>query len=136
MPLSVKIHITKDVISRSLHCDANNDFHSMGKNCAIAIALREIFPEAHVTCFFIFPFGMDNNETKDLKIALPLVAQQFVKLFDGFHLVPNLRLLLPEFEFDIEVADKIIDNINIDDIKELASNGKRKPASHTSVISN
>ena len=119
MSLSLQIHITKEVISQSLHCDADNDFYKMGKNCAIALALREFFPEAHVTNFFIFPFGMDNGKTKNLKIPLPLVAQQFVKLFDGFHLVPKLRLLLPVFDFTIEIADEIIDAINIDDIKEL-----------------
>jgi hypothetical protein len=131
--LSLHIHITKEIIFQSLHCDADNDFYRMGKNCAIALALREFFPEAHVTSLFIFPFGMDDKKTKDLKIPLPLVAQQFVKLFDGFHLVPNLRLLLPEFDFIIELADEIIDAINIDDIKEVVSNsnGSLQLSRHT-----
>jgi hypothetical protein len=132
LSLSLQIHITKEIIFQSLHCDADNESYKIEKNCAIALALREFFPEAHVTNFFIFPFGMDNITTKYLKIPLPLVAQQFVKLFDGFRLVPNLRLLLPEFDFTIELADEIIDAINIDDIKEVVSNsnGSLQLSSH------
>lgn len=98
----------------------------MGKKCAVAIALQDIFPEAHVTSYYIFPFGLETQSSKDLKISLPLVAQQFVKLFDGFHLVPNLRLLLPEFEFTIEVPDAVINAINIDEIREVIENTNRQ----------
>ena len=100
----------------------------MGKNCAVAIALRQIFPDAHVSSSLIFPFGTD-TAAKDLKISLPVVAQQFIKLFDGFHLVPNVRLLLPAFEFDIEVPDDVIDAINIDDITALLTTNSQQPVS-------
>ena len=50
---------------------------------------------------------------------MPPVAQQFIKLFDGFRFTPKLRLLLPEFDFTIDVPDEVIEQINIDDVREL-----------------
>ena len=50
---------------------------------------------------------------------MPPVAQQFIKLFDGFRFTPRLRLLLPEFDFTIDVPDEVIEQINIDDVREL-----------------
>ena len=50
---------------------------------------------------------------------MPPVAQQFIKLLDGFRFTPRLRLLLPEFDFTIDVPDEVIEQINIDDVREL-----------------
>ena len=119
MSLQFKIKITKEIIYQSKNCSVESDVNEMGKNCAIAFALHDIFPEVYVTNFYIFPFGNDNNKGKNLKIELPVIAQQFIKLFDGFCLTPNLRLLLPEFEFTIDVPEKVVNAINIDEIKEL-----------------
>ena len=125
MSIQFEIKITKDIIGQTKHCGAGNDSHEMGRNCAIAFALQDIFPEVHVTNFFIFPFGIDNNEDTGLKIPLPLIAQQFIKLFDGFRVTPNLRMLLPEFEFTIDIPAEVINAINIDEIKELISNSEK-----------
>jgi len=122
MSIQFKISITKDIIDQAKHCGTENDTYQMGRNCAIALALKDIFPEVYVTNYFIFPFGIENNEEK---IALPVIAQQFIKLFDGFRLTPNLRLLLPEFEFAIDIPAEVIDAVNIDEIKELISNRKK-----------
>ena len=64
-------------------------------------------------------------------MSLPLIAQQFIKLFDGFYLTPNLRLLLPEFEFTIDVPNEVINAINIDEIKELISSSGKVSAQKT-----
>ena len=93
--------------------------HEIGNNCAIAFALMDIFPNVYVTNYCIFPFGIECEKEQNLKISLPIVAQQFIKLFDGFRVAPKLRLLLPEFEFTIEVEDEVIEQINIDEVKEL-----------------
>ncbi|HEU5166218.1 MAG TPA: hypothetical protein VFU29_11790 [Chitinophagaceae bacterium] len=50
---------------------------------------------------------------------MPVIAKQFIKLFDGFRFTPRLRLMLPAFEFTIDIADEVIEQINIDDVKEL-----------------
>jgi hypothetical protein len=119
MPLQFKIKITRHIIEQCKNCGATNDQFEIGRNCAVALALQDIFPEVYVTNYYIFPFGIADEKRADIKIMLPVIAQQFIKLFDGFYLMPNLRLLLPEFEFAIDVPDEVIDEINIDEIKEL-----------------
>ncbi len=119
MPVQFKIRITRDIIEQCKNCGSGNDQSEIGRNCAIALALQDIFPDVYVTNYYIFPFGISDVKRMDVKIVLPVIAQQFIKLFDGFCLMPNLRLLLPEFEFAIDVSDEVIDEVNIDEIKEL-----------------
>ena len=119
MPVQFKIAITKEIIAHCKNCGTGNNAHRVENNCAIAFALAGIFPKVHVANLFIFPFGIDRNKDNDIKIPMPLIAQQFIKLFDGFRLTPRLRLLLPEFEFTMEVPDDVIEQINIDDVREL-----------------
>ena len=124
MSVQYSIAITKDIIQRSKNCGADNDVDKIGTGCAIAVALQDIFPRVYVNNFYIFPFGIGNDEVKDLKITLPVIAQQFIKLFDGFSFAPRLRLMLPEFEFTIDLPDEIINVIDIDEVKGWCS-GKR-----------
>lgn len=119
MPAQFRIRITKDIIEQCKNCGTGSDQSAIPRNCAIAFALQDIFPEVYVTNFYVFPFGINDANRKDVKILLPEIAQQFIKLFDGFYLMPNLRPLLPEFEFEIDIPDEVIDAINIDEIKEI-----------------
>ena len=121
MPTPFKIAITKEIIAHSKNCGTGNDTQRVENNCAIAVALTTIFPQVHVTNLCIFPFGIDGD--KEIKIPLPLIAQQFIKLFDGFRLTPKLRLLLPAFEFTIDIPDEVIEQINIDEVRELIEAG-------------
>src|SRR5687768_17602862 len=100
MPTQFKIAITKEIIAHCKNCGTGHETR-IENNCAIAFALADIFPKVYVTNFQIFPFGIAGDKEKDLKIPMPLIAQQFIKLFDGFRFSPKLRLLLPEFEFII-----------------------------------
>ena len=126
MAFQLKISITKEVIEQCKNCGNGNEKHEVGKNCAVAFALIDIFPDVYVTNYYIFPFGSEYEKEQVLKIPLPIVAQQFIKLFDGFSLTPKLRLLLPEFEFTIDVPDEVIEQINIDEVRELIEGDKRK----------
>ncbi len=119
MPIQFKIAITKEIISQCKNCGTGNDARPVENNCAIAVALADIFPKVYVTDLYIFPFGVDGGKEKDIKIPMPVIAQQFVKLFDGFRFTPRLRLMLPEFEFTIDIPDEVIEQINIDDVREL-----------------
>jgi hypothetical protein len=117
MPTQFKIVITKEIIAQCKDCGTGDRACLVENNCAIAFALAAIFPKVYVTNRCIFPFGIDGE--KDLNIPIPLIAQQFIKLFDGFRLTPRLRLMLPEFEFTIDIPDEVIEQINIDDVREL-----------------
>jgi hypothetical protein len=119
MPTQLKIGITKQIIEQCKHCGNENGKQVIGENCAVAIALTDIFPNVYVTGDHILPFGIDYENQQDIKITLPVIARQFIKLFDGFCLTPKLRLLLPEFEFTIDIPDEVVEQINIDDVKKL-----------------
>ena len=119
MPFQLKISIVKEIIEQCKNCGNENEEHEIGKNCAVAVALIDIFPNVYVTNYYISPFGIDHEKEHILRIPLPIVAQQFIKLFDAFRLTPKLRLLLPEFEFTIDVHDEVIEQINIDEVREL-----------------
>ena len=123
MPTQLRIAITKEIIEQCKNCGNDNEAHKIGKNCAVAFALIDIFPNVYVTGYCIFPFGIEYEKEQGLRIPLPVIAQQFIKLFDGFYLTPKLRLLLPEFEFTIDVPDEVIEQINIDEVKELIEEG-------------
>lgn len=127
MPTQIKIAITKEIIAHCKYCGSDNRTDGIGNNCAIAYALIDIFPNIYVTGYCIYPFGIDFEKEKDLKIPIPVIAQQFIKLFDGFCLTPKLRLLLPEFEFTIDIPDEVIEQINIDEVRELIA-GREKNA--------
>ena len=126
MPVQFKIAITKEIIAHCKNCGTGNEVHRIENTCAIAFALAEIFPKVHVSNVFIFPFGTNGSKENDIKIPMPPVAQQFIKLFDGFYLMPDLRPLLPEFEFTIDIPDKVIDRVNIDEMKELINSSKHR----------
>ena len=89
MPAQFKIAITKEIIAHCKNCGTGNEAHRIENNCAIAFALADIFPKVHVTNLCIFPFGIDGDKENDIKIPMPLIAQQFIKLFDGFRLPPG-----------------------------------------------
>jgi hypothetical protein len=126
MPVTFKIAITKEIIAHCKNCGTGNESHRVENNCAIAFALANIFPKVYVTNHYIFPFGIDETKEQEIIMPLPLVAQQFIKLFDGFRLTPKLRLLLPAFEFTIDIPDEAIEQINIDVVKELIEAGRNE----------
>ena len=126
MPVPFKIVVTKEILAHCKNCGTGNEAHRVENNCAVAFALANIFPKVHVTNHCIFPFGIDGGKEKEIKIPLPLIAQQFIKLFDGFRLTPKLRLLLPAFEFIIEIPDEAIEPINIDEVRELVEVGSKE----------
>ena len=126
MSSQLKIEITKKILKQCKNCGSGNEEQEIGRNCAVAIALADVFPKVYVTNHYIFPFGIEQEKEQALKIPLPIIAQQFIKLFDGFYLTPKLRLLLPEFEFTIDVNDEVIEQINIDEVRALIEEDKNK----------
>src|SRR5258705_2559950 len=118
MPIQFKIAITKEIIAQSKNCGTGNDGRRIENNCAIAVTLADIFPKVYVADTYIFPFGIDGDKEKDIKTPMPVIAQQFIKLFDGFRFTPRLRLMLPEFEFTINLSDEVIEQINIDALRQ------------------
>jgi hypothetical protein len=119
MPVSFKIKVTTEILELSKRC-GEEEIEIIGENCAITLALKDIFSEVVVTGDYIHPFGIDDCVRWDeLKIPLPKIAQDFIKVFDSLAAIPNQQLRLPEFEFEISIPDEIISEINIDEVTVL-----------------
>jgi hypothetical protein len=120
MPVQFKIKVTKDILELSKECGVHEDAATIGKNCAIALTLKDLFPNVFVSGDDIFPFGKeDKNPSHNITIPMPKIARDFVKVFDSLSAIHNLRLRLPEFEFAIDIPDEIISEIDIEEVTTL-----------------
>jgi len=116
MPVPFKIHVTKQIIAQCKEVGVLDDVDIIGDICPIAVAIKNLFPNVHVSNEHIFPFGMDTKS----KIPLPKKAQEFINEFDSLSISTDLRLLIPELEFEIAIPDEVIEKISIaKDITEL-----------------
>ena len=106
---TVQINITKEVLEKTANCDEGR-----AANCAVAYVVRKLIPCAQVSSCLIYI----NNDPIDYRsIPLPKKATAFIKLFD--RLLPNERLLITPFSFNIKISDKILELlVPINEIKE------------------
>jgi hypothetical protein len=118
MPTSFTISVTKQILARAKCCGQEKN-KAIGDNCAIAIALQDLFPNVFVSGNHIHPFGFGKEEISEMAISLPAIARDFIKVFDSLVAMPRVRLLLPEFEFVILIPDRLLEEINIDDIQKM-----------------
>ena len=108
--MKLKIKITKDVLKRSMYCGTDGDESKIESNCAVALAVRDIFPTAEVGHFFITIRRFEG------RINIPHCQYGFINKFDYLRNIPEERLNLTPFDFTVEVPDELISLINIDDI--------------------
>lgn len=128
---TLKIKVTKEILEKSKYCGGN-----MG-SCAIAQAVRDIFPTAIVGFVDMALFSPDIKEVgneawmdfwykfkhekpKDNHISVSEEMYQFISLFD--RTPEEERPNLPEQEFEINLCDKVIEKINIEEIKSVLEN--------------
>ena len=83
--MKLKIKVTKDVLKRSINC--NSLQAGVSKNCAIAVAIRDIFPNASVGVFDMYILGVGN-------VDLPENAREFISKFDMLTNRKHERLFL------------------------------------------
>jgi len=112
--MKIQITVTKEILKESAMCGYG--FNSYTKNCAIALAVREIFPNASVGVSII-----STNNGKGSVIDIPEEATNFIREFDKRGELPLSRLQMPEVFFEIDVPANIIDEIGINEIKEILS---------------
>lgn len=114
----LKIKITKDILKKSMYCGYDiNSLISINQNCAISLACQEIFSGCHVTSSTI-----ESEDYSIILALLPIKASNFIREFDKN--TPKRRLLMDEFEFEVNVQAKAIESININEIKELLKESK------------
>lgn len=113
MSVKLQITVTKEILERTKNC--STDCKVAIENCAIALAVRDVFPSAKVWGNYIDPgkgfFGI---------ILLPKPATEFICQFDDHD--PEERAKMEPVSFEIEISDAIIEKINIDEIRPLLEN--------------
>lgn len=112
--MKIEIKITKEVLRRSMWCGVDNS-KPRSQSCAIAVAIRDIFPSACVG----FPDIALQGRYKPRCVKLPNEALSFIRDFDMLVNVPEKRLNFPEFSFEIDVPDEVIERIGIEEAKAI-----------------
>lgn len=122
--IKLKIKVTKEILEKTGFCDQGWECGNISSNCAIAVAVRDIFPTAIVEEKFIVPFFKGEKysvcEPPDDSIFLPTKVSAFIRKFDGAQ--PHERPLMKELEFEIEISDEVLEQINIEEIRPLLVN--------------
>jgi hypothetical protein len=117
--MKMLIHVTKEVLHRSMMCKFEDT--DTVSNCALAVAVRDIFPDAQVSFHYKRPAIYLCDELTNYQqciIYLPDSATDFMVKFDECtH--PSQRLMIPEQSFEIEIPQHIINRIGIKEIEEI-----------------
>jgi len=113
----LKIKVTKSILEQSKFCTSDTAL----TNCAIAVAVREIFPYAKVRIQNIWIYR--SREDMDIlgkaigSVQLPVAAERFIRDFDAT--LPHNRVAIPELEFEVDIPDAILESINIEEVREI-----------------
>lgn len=132
--MKILIKVTKEILEKSSRC-----IQETGFNCAIALAVREIFPNSWTRSAFIHILDMNQlNDTKIKEpkksfgnlideftlfmIQLPEEAQIFIDEFDSNGI--KERLEMEPISFEIDVPDELINEIGISQVFKILSESK------------
>lgn len=104
--MRIKIKVTKDILKRAQYCGTAGYTPAI-TNCAIALAVRDVFPDISVShSGILFANGAMAYHTPE--------TGAFIWKFDMSQ--SGQRPFLPEYEFEIDVPESVVDSINIDDL--------------------
>lgn len=119
MSTKLRITVTKEILERSKDCGAG-DF--IPTNCAISLAVRDVFPLAAVygTGRLSFLGGSYDKLNNSNSVILSKEARSYVFKFD--RTPSERRPFMPEFSFEISIPDEVLNEINIDELKPLLEN--------------
>lgn len=121
--MKIKINVTKEILENAKMCPTAMSVAST--NCAIALAIRDIFPMAFVT---MSQFYLTHSRTSealtlgDETIQLPRSAAMFIKAFDDAS--AEERVNMHPFSFEIEVPDSVINRIGLEEVQKILSESK------------
>lgn len=115
--MKIKIKVTKEILQESKMCQSDNQ---IGMNCAIARAVRDVFPAAWVSHFNLYPFYFKDDGITS--INMPAEASLFITKFDRND--ANERVNMTEVSFEIDVPDDVIDQIGISEVHRILKESK------------
>ncbi len=114
----LKIKVTKEILERSKMCGTGESTFK-GNSCAIALAVRDIFPNADVGVGHIKFDNRINTDVWNFAYLDP-ATRLYIQYFDMTE--PLLRPQIAEYEFEIVIPESIIEKINIEELKPLLEN--------------
>lgn len=117
---TLTIKVTKEILQRAKFCGTAFAEGLVSQNCAVALAVRDIFPNISVVHSHITIYHHTFGKWGYKMISLPPEVEPYILNFDKA--APEERENLPEISFDIEISDVIIDTINIEEVKQLLTN--------------
>lgn len=120
----VRIHVTKDILKKSMNCATGALLKEdvIVTNCALAIAVRDILPDAAIFSDTITPFpkwtslklGNENEEAviwdaegDDFPITKEMTS--FITMFDNYS--PKMRLRISEQSFNLLIPNWVIEQL-------------------------
>jgi hypothetical protein len=120
--MKLKIKVTNKILEASKLCGIDPYMYGedpkVGSSCAIALACREIFPNAWVTRTHIH----QNNYHGEKLARLPIEATNFIIEFDSSD--KRDRVLMDEIEFEVHITNYALSLIKIDEITEVLKNSE------------
>ncbi len=118
---TLKIKVTKEILKKAAYCGENSDI--VGMNCAFALAVRDIFPDAIIR-HKDMAFGKEDwSWVQDSSGKYPEVTNPhpiskemtaFINEFDENS--PMERMEMKEEEFELSIPDEVINRIDLKNI--------------------
>ena len=105
--IKLKVKVTKEILKESMMCGHGSTKDTVASNCAVALAVREIFPEAKVGCIIFRPYHKNKWE-----VVSEHDGFDFIRQFDILKCTPEKRLELPETVVTLDITDEIIDHLS------------------------
>jgi len=121
---TLTINITKEVLKEAMYCGTPGSGRFASTHCGVAVAIRDIFPHAAVGMFNFSIDGRMGPDSESIDIKLPFEARQFICEFDNLVSTPEKRLEMKELSFDVNLPDKVIQAIDIEEIKQILKDSK------------
>lgn len=127
--MKLQINITKEVLERSHMCGFAKT-GSLSENCAIAVAIKDLFPYSNVPSgSYINVFRTEKgfksyrlnrrrlSDDPGVNVILPDAATRFITEFDIS--TSKERLSMQPISFEIDVPDEVIDSTGIEQVKQV-----------------
>lgn len=90
------------------------------KSCAVALAVRDIAPDAEVSNDFIhWTGGADCIKMSAFITRIPPEVKRRIRDFDDLQKYPSHRLNLGEFSFETDFPDELVNEIGINEVKAI-----------------
>jgi len=118
--MKILIKVTKEILQRSMMCGVHDS--NVSANCAFSLAMRDLFPKAHCEVSFTGIDGYGFNSKYQIQHTSEMT--DFILKFDSLNKHPECRLLLCPQDFEVEIPDKVIEYIGIDQVYKILSESK------------